>query len=310
MRTFTFPITLLAGAALPCLGQQPVTMIDYAPASSAATINQGIQTNTADIKAALDQLLDKAQKQLAELEKQSVAMGNYKAENRDSVINASNALSAPPVKIKTNEELVKERKETEGSDVFVDSADGTFQGIGNKFTTKEKNDKGKYVEVTKDRDKTFYAEDAKKLYNVNEFYRVRGETTDQRQLLEAARLDVLLALLNTEDNVETQRLTAQLNTINSQLLALGQDVSNASDELTVNEKAMELQRQIDGKAKVEAAGGNTMRSDSAIAAMQAKVDALIKTMKDGAASRAAANNGDGNKDTKTNARGRIHDKTP
>ncbi|MDB6140478.1 MAG: hypothetical protein JWO94_3550 [Verrucomicrobiaceae bacterium] len=279
MKTLTVLSIVLFSAAF-SQAQQPVTVIEYAPGSTAMTSSQAIQTNTADIKAALDQLLNKAQQQLTDLDKQLQRTGDYLAANRQSVTGASNAIQQNgTTPTKTTSQLVSERSATAGSDVYNDSADGVFKGIGKTYVSAvEKDADGN--PVTKQRDAANYTSEAKKLYDIGEFYRTRDSALTKQQALEAARLQAHLDLLQTQDSVETQRLTAQISTIDAELIAVRQDVTNASDELAIHEKAITLQEAADAKAKMETYGQGAGSMTQKASDTAAKVQQMVQNMKD------------------------------
>lgn len=253
------------------LGRAQTQIVDLVPDGVA------MQSNTA-IKSTLDQLLAKAQSQLDDLDKQLQRMGDYTAKSPGAEsVNASIQGNLATVN-KTTSELVAARSGVTGKDVFNDSADGVFKGIGDKYTTTETGADGKKTTVTKDRDQSNYTFEAKRLYDISEFYRVRDEAIAKQQALEAARLDAHLKLLKSQDEVETQRLTSLISTIDAELIAVRADVANASHELEIHEKAVVLQQTVDAKAKMESIGQG-VGTQSGVDAMTSQVKKAIDDMK-------------------------------
>lgn len=303
MKTLSFiSLCVLSVGAGYC--QTPVVELDPVGASKAALDN--INSNTASVKQALDELLDRANKQLTELEKQSKAMGNYLAANSASVEKARTDIQANKDTLKTNSQMVSERSALTGAEVFNDNADGSFKGIGTTVKTKAVDkDTGKIVEVTKERDKTLYTGESQKLYDIDEVNRVFDETLAEQKRLEAARLEAQIALLQTQDAVETQRLAVQIGSLDAQLIAIRQDVANQNVMREAHKDQIQLQEIVNAKAKGEASGSGAGRTQSDITAMQDKVKKLIDEMRAKSAANSAASKGDGDKATKVNARGRL-----
>lgn len=261
------------------MGRAQTQIIEYAPGSVALSNSNAMTQSAADIKSALDQLLAKAQSQLDDLDKQLQRTGDYLAANRASVTDANTAIqNNTTTTTKTTAVLVSERAKADGKDVFNDSADGVFKGIGDTYTTTEKQPDGTKKTVTKNRDGSNYTYEAKRLYDISEFYRVRDDAIAKQQALEAARLEAHLSLLNSQDEVETQRLTAQISTIDAELIAVRADVANASHELEIHEKAVVLQQTVDAKAKMESVG-HGVGTQAGVDAMTAQVQKAIDDMK-------------------------------
>lgn len=108
---------------------------------------------------------------------------------------------------------------------------------------------------------------------------MREEALDKQKALEAARLQAHIDLLKTEDEVETRRLTAQIATLDAELIAIRQDVANANHELEVHEKAITLQTIADAKAGQEDSGRDPASMRQNAEAMQDKVKQVIDKMK-------------------------------
>lgn len=274
MKTLALAL-ILATAACAARAQEPVTFIEYGP--------QALQMHTqnnADIQAALNKLLEKSEKQLDALDSLVKWHGDFSAANKASVESAKDAILANTLTTtKSTQQLMQERASVTGKELFEDSPDGVFKGIGNTFEKKEKDADGNEITVTTDRDPEKYKAEAQKLQDIKEFYRVREEALDKQKALEAARLQAHIDLLKTEDEVETRRLTAQIATLDAELIAIRQDVANANHELEVHEKAVNLQTIADAKAGQEDSGRDPTSMRQKAEAMQDKVKQVIDKMK-------------------------------
>lgn len=234
-------------------GQQPLTYIDSSLDTTGATRHT-------EIKTALDELLKKAESQLQKLDDQLTRTGDYLADNRASVTAAQAAMDAASQigeGAKTNAELAADRAKMDGKDVFDDTKDidGVFTAVSETYTGKVRNDKGEWVEQDNlKRDPALYKLEAKMLGDLREFYRIRDEAVTKQKALEQARNDALEDLLETEDEVETARLSTLISSIDSELIAVRQDVANASDEVAMHEKGMQLQTIVESKSKQEEMG--------------------------------------------------------
>ncbi|MCB1226024.1 MAG: hypothetical protein KDK99_09470 [Verrucomicrobiales bacterium] len=286
MKTLLF---VLAATATTALAQQPVTMIEYGPQA----LQMHRQSN-ADIQAALNQLLEKSEAQLDSLNTLVQRQGDYLAANRDSVTRAQDAiLSNTLTTTKTTAELMAERANASGSDLFQDSANGVFKGIGATYEKKVTDAAGNTTTETANRSAESYTEEAMRLKDITEFYRVRDASLEKQKALELARMEAHIALISTEDQVETQRLTAQISTIDAELIAVRQDVANATHELEVHEKAIQVQSIADAKAQMENLGRDSGSMMQNVEAMQQRVQEAVDAMRAGAEERAAAGTGRG-----------------
>lgn len=252
MKTNTVLCLLMLGSAA-SYGQQPLTYIDSSLDTTGATRHT-------EIKTALDELLKKAESQLQKLDDQLTRTGDYLADNRASVTAAQTAMqeaSQIGEGAKTNAQLAADRAKMDGKDVFDGSKDidGVFTAVSETYTGKVRNDKGEWVEQDNlKRDPELYKLEAKMLGDLREFYRIRDEAVTKQKALEAARNDALEDLLETEDEVETARLSTLISSIDSELIAVRQDVANASDEVAMHEKGMQLQVIVESKSKQEEMG--------------------------------------------------------
>lgn len=252
MKTNTVLCLLMLGSAA-SYGQQPLTYIDSSLDTTGATRHT-------EIKTALDELLKKAESQLQKLDDQLTRTGDYLADNRASVTAAQTAMqeaSQIGEGAKTNAQLAADRAKMDGKDVFDGSKDidGVFTAVSETYTGKVRNDKGEWVEQDNlKRDPELYKLEAKMLGDLREFYRIRDEAVTKQKALEAARNDALEDLLATEDEVETARLSTLISSIDSELIAVRQDVANASDEVAMHEKGMQLQVIVESKSKQEEMG--------------------------------------------------------
>jgi hypothetical protein len=252
MKTNTVLCLLMLGTAA-SYGQQPLTYIDSSLDTTGATRHT-------EIKTALDELLKKAESQLQKLDDQLTRTGDYLADNRASVTAAQTAMqeaSQIGEGAKTNAQLAADRAKMDGKDVFdgTKDIDGVFTAVSETYTGKVRNDKGEWVEQDNlKRDPELYKLEAKMLGDLREFYRIRDEAVTKQKALEAARNDALEDLLETEDEVETARLSTLISSIDSELIAVRQDVANASDEVAMHEKGMQLQTIVESKSKQEEMG--------------------------------------------------------
>lgn len=148
MKTLTLAMTLLAAAVCATQAQQPVTFIEYGPEA----LQMHTQSN-ADVQAALNKLLEKSEKQLTALDALVKWHGDFSAANKASVESAKDAILANTLTTtKSTQQLMQERAAVTGEEVFEDSPDGVFKGIGNTFEKKQKDADGNEVTVTTDRD--------------------------------------------------------------------------------------------------------------------------------------------------------------
>lgn len=270
MKTSIVFSLLVLGTAC-SFGQQPLTYIDSSLDTTGATRHT-------EIKTALDELLKKAQSQLDKLDEQLTRTGDYLADNRASVTSAQTAMDAASQigeGAKTNAQLAADRAKMDGKDVFDDTKDveGVFTAVSETYTGKVRNDKGEWVEQDNlKRDPALYKLEAKMLGDLREFYRVRDEAVTKQKALEAARNDALEDLLATEDEVETTRLSTLISSIDSELIAVRQDVANASDEVAMHEKGMQLQVIVESKSKQEEMG----RKGTSVEDLTKMVDEMLE----------------------------------
>ena len=227
------------------------TVIEFGP---------NAKTDVTSIRTSLEDLLKRADEQLKKLDDQLTRTGDYLADNRASVTAAQTAMqeaSQIGEGAKTNAQLAADRAKMDGKDVFDGSKDidGVFTAVSETYTGKVRNDKGEWVEQDNlKRDPELYKLEAKMLGDLREFYRIRDEAVTKQKALEAARNDALEDLLETEDEVETARLSTLISSIDSELIAVRQDVANASDEVAMHEKGMQLQTIVESKSKQEEMG--------------------------------------------------------
>jgi len=217
------------------------------------------EMNGTELRNLLQQQLDKATQQIDRLDKQLARTGDYAATNIPGVSNAQAALinAASPdqsTKLRTAAVLGAERDAITGEEVFTGDVAGVFKSIGATYTTKDG--------VVKNRDAATYKSDAKSVSNLKEFYRIRDTAVQKQTDLENARISAFDELLSAPDEVATQRLTAIISTLDAELIAVRQDIANASADLQAQERAASLQASVDAKAKNEAtaadrAGGVT-----------------------------------------------------
>lgn len=245
---------LLTTAMHPVFAQQALTYID-------SSLDTTGSTRHTEIKAALDKLVEKATDQLARLEDQLKRTGDYLAEeNRASVLAAQEAVTNYGVStntVKTNAELAALRAGAKGEDVFdaTKSIAGVFEAVSPTYTKKTTNADGTVTESAPiERVAADYDDEAKRLQELNLYYQTRDAVIQRQRALEAARLKAHQDLLKTTDSVETQRLTALISSIDSELIAIRQDIANANHELEVFEKASILQQTVEAKTKREELG--------------------------------------------------------
>jgi len=257
-----------------CLGQSP-TIVEYGPTTSGK-----METNHTEIKTALNELLTKATKQLEALDKQLQRTGDYMATVRadSGILEAQDAMAENGVtSVKTNAELATIREAAKGDDVFNPDSDeaGVFKSISTtyQFNTGEKDKDGNFIYETRNRDGKEYTNEGKKLADLKEFYRVRDEAITKQKNLEDARIEAHTALLETEDAVETQRLSSLISSIDAELIAVRQDVANASHELEMHEKAIQLQQVVDAKSKQEDLGRKSTSSEDIADMVKSMIDA-------------------------------------
>ena len=269
-------VCVMAGLVTSASAQTEITIVET-PSGTLDTNVNTIATNSGELKKLLDDLLKQAQKQTDALNLQLQRMGDYKNQPA-SVGTAQGAMGSTQSKIvgdlssannyitlKSNQELATERAAVEGNAVFKDSDDGTFKGIGDTKTVKVRETRevlgsdgkptGKsetvMVEKTVNRDASLYEQEAKKQFDLMEFYKTRDDALAKQKQLEAARLRALQDQAVAQDAVETQRLATLISTIDAELITCRQDVANASQEVLMHEKALALQQQLDLKAKNE-----------------------------------------------------------
>jgi hypothetical protein len=250
MKTLTVLLTLALTAAI-CRGQEPAPVIVFDPQLSSLTT-----ANHAETKAALDQLLQKADQQLKDLDEQLKRMGDYtKVNNLKGTAAISKDISNsldPNLGLKSTADLVREKDAITGAEVFTDSASGMIKGVGATAQKTVRNAQGQLVNQTVNRDPNKFKEEARTISQIDDYYRVRDEALARQAALEQALLETHQQLDAAEDDASVQKLSALTATLNAKLIASRLDVANANNDVAVFEKANQAQMMIDAKAKGEA----------------------------------------------------------
>ena len=273
MKTFIM-LSALFLTAQASFGQ--ATVIEFGP--NAKTEVTSIRTSLENLLKKADDQLKKLDDQLGRVDEQLKRTGDYTADNRASVISAQSAMDAASQMgegAKTNAQLAADRAKIEGKDVFDTSKDidGVFTAVSKTYTGKVRNDKGEWVDKKgMERDPELYEFESKILGNLREFYRVRDEAINKQKALETARNEALQDLLVTEDEVETTRLSTLISSIDAELIAVRQDVANASDEVAMHEKGIQLQASVESKSKQE----NTGRKSTSVEDMTKMINDMLE----------------------------------
>lgn len=240
-------ITAIVMAALGRASAQDVAT-DVAILNKLTEFHVDYGMNSTELKNVLNNLLTEAKNQVQRLDDQLARTGDYAAANYEGVTSAMTAVEATvdPSKstlLKTSAELGAIRNNVTGAEVFTEAVEGVFTPIGAKFTAKDGTEK--------DRSAATYKPEALALTNIKEYERIRNAAILRQQELSAARIQAHMDLLEAPDEVATQRLTALIGTLDADLIAVGQDIANASTDLQNQDRANALQSSVDAKARSE-----------------------------------------------------------
>lgn len=151
--------------------------------------------------------------------------------------------------------MKKEREEADPDDDSIfgnDYTENIIKPIGSEFeVTWDKNQNGKPVTESHDRDTQKYVGETEQLKAVQEYYRVRDKAMERREALLEVLADVLEDMKsNSDDFAHLAKQTALVEVIQGQLQVCSNDINNAFNDAAI--KGLQVYALNSAKTKADA----------------------------------------------------------